>query len=566
MSDIPTLSKDLSSRRLLVAGEGLWSAALFARLGEEGWEWVKGREAARRVGGCRVVVYAAGARGAGDGEEPVDLGDARALLEAAAAGGARVVLLSSTEVQAPHHHNLGFLPEERLQPRAGRNRVSDAWLALEELAGEVAAGAGVPLVVLRCAPAPVRGGEDFWSRLLSGPVARTPPGRAPAIQLLAQGDLARAIVLAARSSATGTFHVVPDGAVPLRRALGLAGVRRLPVPRFGDRAAFLAHPWTAAGERARAELGWVPSASSAEVAARMAGSVPGALPPAPAWEWDRDGSGEPDPFGMDARYIERLGPTLFRFLHDVWWRVEVRGLEHVPREGAGVLTGVHRGFMPFDGVMALHLLVRERGRYPRFLIHPALVKPPFLADFMTKLGGVPACRENADRVLARGGLVGIFPEGIRGAFTPYRRAYRLGRFGRDEYVKMALRNRVPIYPFVTVGSAEIFPILGRIDWAWWRRVSEWPYLPIAPPFPLLPVPLPSKWHTRFLEPIDVAREHGPEAADDPRAVKAIGREVRRRMKEAIDAMLANRRSVFWGTVFETETSTAQEPRREPDRR
>jgi 1-acyl-sn-glycerol-3-phosphate acyltransferase len=255
---------------------------------------------------------------------------------------------------------------------------------------------------------------------------------------------------------------------------------------------------------------------------------------------------------MDPAYIARYGRHLFRFLHDVWWRIEVRGLEHVPREGRAVLTGVHRGFMPYDGVMALHLLVRETGRYPRFLLHPSLLKFPFLFDFMTRLGGVPACRENSDRILAAEGMVGIFPEGIRGAFTPYRRAYRLGKFGRDEYVKMALRNRAPIVPFVTVGSAEIFPILARIDWGWWKRLTEWPYLPIAPPFPLLPVPLPSKWHTRFLEPLDVGAEHGPEAADDPEVVAAISREVRRRMTEAIQAMLARRRSVFYGSVFEEE--------------
>jgi 1-acyl-sn-glycerol-3-phosphate acyltransferase len=255
---------------------------------------------------------------------------------------------------------------------------------------------------------------------------------------------------------------------------------------------------------------------------------------------------------MDPAYIARYGRHLFRFLHDAWWRVEVRGLEHVPREGPAVLTGVHRGFMPFDGVMALHLLAKETGRYPRFLLHPTLVKFPFLFDFMTRLGGVPACRENADRILAGDGMVGIFPEGIRGAFTPYRRAYRLGKFGRDEYVKMALRNRAPIVPFVTVGSAEIFPILARLDWGWWKRFSEWPYLPIAPPFPLLPVPLPSKWHTRFLEPLHVEEEHGPEAAGDPAVVRSISREVRRRMTEAIQAMLARRRSVFYGSVFEEE--------------
>jgi 1-acyl-sn-glycerol-3-phosphate acyltransferase/nucleoside-diphosphate-sugar epimerase len=535
---------------------------------------VSGPEVASSLAGSGVVVYAArararirsgararirsGVRGRARSDArpdgpPVDLDDAREVFEAAAAAGARLIVLSSTEIQAPHHHNLGLLSEDRLQPqlqtRSGGNPISDAWLALEELAGQVAAEAGTELVILRAAPSPVPGGDDFWSRLLSGSVARLPPGRDPPLQLLAIDDLARGIGLAADfrvdAARAAVFHLVPDGAVPLRRALRLAGVRRLPLPRSGARAEFLTHPWTAAGERAAAELGFRPAASASDVAAGMGEGV--SVPPIPEWEWGRS---EPDPFGMDPEYIARYDRHLFRFLHDLWWRVEHRGVEHVPEEGAGVLTGVHRGFMPYDGVMALHLLVRERGRYPRFLIHPTLVKQPFLADFMTRLGGVPACRENADWVLSRGGLVGVFPEGIRGAFTPYRRAYKLGKFGRDEYVRMALRNRVPIYPFVTVGSAEIFPIVGRIDWKWWKRVSEWPYLPIAPPFPLLPVPLPSKWHTRLLEPVHVEREHGPEAADDPRAVKAIGREVRRRMKAAIDGMLARRKSVFWGTVFE----------------
>jgi len=208
--------------------------------------------------------------------------------------------------------------------------------------------------------------------------------------------------------------------------------------------------------------------------------------------------------------------------------------------------------MPWDGVMALHLLGREAGRRPRFLIHPCLVKFPFLANYMTKLGGILACQENADCVLGRGELLGMFPEGIHGAFTMYRDAYRLGKFGRDEYVKMALRNRAPIVPFVTVGSAEIYPILGRIDWKWWKRWSEWPFLPITPTFPLLPFPLPSKWHTRFLPAFHVEALHPPEAADDPAVVQALSREVRARLEAAIAEMLAKRRSIFRGSIFEPD--------------
>jgi 1-acyl-sn-glycerol-3-phosphate acyltransferase len=195
--------------------------------------------------------------------------------------------------------------------------------------------------------------------------------------------------------------------------------------------------------------------------------------------------------------------------------------------------------------MALYALVQRVGRIPRFLIHPSLTKFPFLSDFITKLGGIMACQENGDYVLERDELLGVFPEGIRGAFTMYKRAYVLGNFGRDEYVRMALRHRAPILPFVTVGSAEIYPILGRIDWGWFKRYTEWPFLPVTNPFPL-----PSKWHTRFLPAMHVELSYPPEAAEDPAVVRTISLEVRQRMQAAVDEMLLQRRSIFAGTIFD----------------
>jgi 1-acyl-sn-glycerol-3-phosphate acyltransferase len=252
---------------------------------------------------------------------------------------------------------------------------------------------------------------------------------------------------------------------------------------------------------------------------------------------------------MDKGYIAAYGRTLFRFLHRCWWRIETRGLEHVPRQGRAVLVGVHRGFQPWDGVMTLHTIATEVGRYPRFLIHPGLIKFPFLANYMTRLGGIVACQENAAWVLGNDELLGFFPEGIRGAFSMYRDAYRLKKFGRDEFVKMALRNRAPLVPFVTVGNAEIFPILGKIEWRWFKKYTEWPFLPIAPPFV---VPLPSKWHMRFLEPMPIHLLHPPEAADDPAVVRKISLEVRGRMEEALAEMLSKRRSIFFGSIFERD--------------
>jgi 1-acyl-sn-glycerol-3-phosphate acyltransferase len=238
-----------------------------------------------------------------------------------------------------------------------------------------------------------------------------------------------------------------------------------------------------------------------------------------------------------------------------YWRIEARGLEHVPHHGRAVLVGIHRGFMPFDGVMMVHLLEKHVGRIPRFLMHPGLVKFPFLAPFLTNLGGIIACQKNADHVLERDEILGVFPEGIRGAFRMYKDAYTLDRFGRADFVKMAIRHRAPIVPFVFLGTAETFPILLRIESSLWKRYAEWPFIPITPTFPLLPIPLPTKWHLQVLPPLPVHEMYSRADAGDARIVSRIGNEVRDRMQHVLDTMRRRRRSIFSGSIFDVDRST-----------
>jgi len=488
-----------------------------------------------------------------------------------------LLAVTSSEIYEPSHHHPGMAAEEPLVLRPGVNPVARRWWGFEAAVRQAAAAAGLPVVLLRAAPTPVRGGEDPFSALLSGRWARTWFGYDPVLQLLAVDDLAVALAAAARWAtarwaasggveAAGEFgaavyNVVPAQPVPLAWALRLAGVRRLPLraslrsPVTGSpEADYLRYTWTAGGEAARRDLGFAARHTSAEVAASMraAASTAGAAGAVAAGV----ASSPPrvdlsfDDFGLSLDYAAAQSRRVFGFLDRVWWRVEQRGMETLPRQGRAVMVGVHRGFMPFDGVLTMLRVRRHAGRAARFLIHPTLVKFPVLFNLMTRLGGVHACWENASWVLEREGLLAVYPEGIRGAFTPYRRAYRLGKFGRREYVRMALAHGAPIHPFVTVGHAEIFPILGRLDWGWWKRFAEWPYLPLTPTFPLLPLPLPSKWHVWFLEPLHVEEEYPPQAADDPRAVREVGRRVEARMQQAIDDMLARRRSLWWGSVFE----------------
>ena len=496
----------------------------------------------------------------------VDLEDAESVFQQCArARIKKFVLLSSAMIYGASPHNPGFISEAHVIPRSDKKRISKDWLDLEALAaaymGELS-GTNIELNILRSCAVLAPGSDDYFSELFRKTLAFVLPGHDPTIQLLSPIDLAGVVSAVVANRGGGIFNVAPDGVITLRAALRLSEARRLPIARTIQRMARrlgLAHPieqldyirysWTISNRKAKRELKWIPCRSSVEALRdfRIAEAGHVTSHQLPSLEFDD--------YGMDKRYIELYGRRMFKFLHDYYWRVEVKDVHYVPRSGRAVLVGVHRGFMPWDAVMALHLIVRDVGRYVRFLIHPGLIKFPCLFNFHTKLGGIIACQENADFVLKRDEIVGIFPEGIKGAFLHYRDAYKLTKFGRDEFVKIALRHRAPIVPFVTVGSAEIFPILKKVNWAWWKRNTEWPTFPITPTWPFVgAIPLPSKWHTQFLEPLHVEDRYPPEAADDAEVVSAISQEVRRRMEQAIGEMLRRRQSIFFGSIFEEEPS------------
>ncbi|MEK6279446.1 MAG: 1-acyl-sn-glycerol-3-phosphate acyltransferase [Acidobacteriota bacterium] len=504
----------------------------------------------------------------GRNRKSIDLEDAESVFQICARSAIkRFVLLSSAMIYGANPHNQGFLSESHVISRSNKQPIARDWIDLEALAtaylGELASS-NTELTVLRPATVLAPDGNDYFSRLLLSAIAVTLPGHDPSIQLLSPSDLAAAVRSAVERGRGEIYNVAPDGVITLRAALRLSEAKRLPLSRAAQRVVragltrlgaahpieqleYIRYSWTISNRKSKCDLRWTPRHSSLEALRDFRIAKTGHLRP------QRVRSLEFDDFGMDKEYIAAYGRSLFRFLHDRYWRVEVKDFHHVPREGRAVLVGVHRGFMPWDAVMVLHLIARNLGRYVRFLIHPGLIRFPFLFNFHTKLGGIIACQENAESVLKHEEMLGIFPEGIRGAFSLYRDAYKLGRFGRDEYVKIALRHRAPIVPFVTVGSAEIFPILKKINWAWWKRHTEWPAFPITPTFPFLPpVPLPAKWHTQFLEPLHIEDRYPPEAADDPEVVKSIGEEVRNRMQEAISEMLRRRQSIFFGSVFEDQ--------------
>ncbi|RJS25144.1 acyltransferase [Corallococcus sp. H22C18031201] len=244
-----------------------------------------------------------------------------------------------------------------------------------------------------------------------------------------------------------------------------------------------------------------------------------------------------DEYGKDAALVENLQPVL-DFLYGPYWRVSVQGAEMVP-SGAAILVANHSGALPYDGLVMAQAIARERPdlREPRWLVEDQVFHAPVLGTLFNRLGAVRACPENALRLLDEQRPVVVFPEGYQGLSKPFAERYRLKRFGRGGFVKLALRTGAPIVPVAIVGAEETSPLLGRIP----ASFLGLPYLPLMPG----PLPLPAKWSIRFGEPIDLG-DLAPESAEDLGEVQRLTERTRESIQGMIQALLRERRSVFAG--------------------
>ena len=252
-----------------------------------------------------------------------------------------------------------------------------------------------------------------------------------------------------------------------------------------------------------------------------------------------------DEYGFDPEVTQRFVMTALRPIAQKWFRVDVRGADNIPADGGALVVSNHSGTIPMDGLMTMVSIHDATGRHLRPLGADLVFRMPVVSSMARRSGATLACNEDAERMLAGGELVGVWPEGFKGIGKPYGERYKLQRFGRGGFVSAALRTGVPIIPLSVVGAEEIYPLVGNVPAL--ARLLGVPYIPITPFFPLLGplglVPLPSKWLLEFGEPIRTD-DYDEGAADDPMLVFNVTDQVRETIQQTLYTLLMDRESVF----------------------
>ena len=136
------------------------------------------------------------------------------------------------------------------------------------------------------------------------------------------------------------------------------------------------------------------------------------------------------------------------------WRFHLEGFDRLPAEGPAILAPNHVSFLD-SAFLMLHV--------PRNISYVG--KAEYMDSWTTKylfpaLGMIPidrsggsksqAALDTAERVLRRGELFGIFPEGTRSRDGDLHK-------GRTGAARLAMKVGCPIYPVGVIGTREIQP-------------------------------------------------------------------------------------------------------------
>ncbi|MBE6158195.1 MAG: 1-acyl-sn-glycerol-3-phosphate acyltransferase [Firmicutes bacterium] len=168
---------------------------------------------------------------------------------------------------------------------------------------------------------------------------------------------------------------------------------------------------------------------------------------------------------MDTKFYKIVRPVV-KFLVKVLFRVEVVGIDNIPKDGGVVLAGNHTKWL--DPVMLVGVCPRQ----VHFLAKDTLFKG-IVGVIVKGMGAIPVNRrihdknalKEAEKRLNNNIVVGVFPEGTINRTKDIIMPFKIGA------VKMSYDTSSKLVPFVITGKYKLFRKSIKIEFLRSRKIS-----------------------------------------------------------------------------------------------
>lgn len=202
------------------------------------------------------------------------------------------------------------------------------------------------------------------------------------------------------------------------------------------------------------------------------------------------------------------------WLYRYYFQVTSEGWNHIP-DGPVLFVGSHNGGLASPD---LHMFMvdwfrrfgTERSAYG--LMHQKMWTAfPQVSQLATRMGAIRAHPKMAIAALNAGASVLVYPGGAQDVFRPHRDRHKICLNGRQGFIKLAIRQKVPIVPLISTGAhdtlfvidncyeqakqlhergmpwllgidPEVFPIY--LGWPWGLAIGPVPNIPWPRPIQL----------------------------------------------------------------------------------
>ena len=246
---------------------------------------------------------------------------------------------------------------------------------------------------------------------------------------------------------------------------------------------------------------------------------------------------------------------IWGWFYRYYFQVQTSGWHHMPSVGKVLIVGSHNGGLASpDTSMFMYDWFRTFG-YERLvyaLMHPSAWQTPIFALPGAQVGAIIAHPKMAIAALRRDAALLVYPGGAQDLFRPYTWRNRIHLANNKAFIKLALREEVPIVPIISHGAHSTLIVLADL-YQQVKQLHEWgfPWLldgntGVFPVYLGLPwgvgigpvpnFPLPMQIHTRVCPPI-VFERYGCAAARDRGYVDACYERVRAMMQAELDDLV-----------------------------